>query len=180
MEWSGKLPICKLPKHKLPTRLRMVKNRMYSAQSGQQKGISPLLNNGIVDGVEWRTYNLQTSKSQTSNLQTSAQLCRSGVEWSGVEWRTSNLQTSNAQTSRLPLNFAGVEWSGLEWSGELPICKFPKHKSHSLDALRLSQHVHSVNITSVRLLIAPFGHVTTFTTCPPCQYYQCSSLNHTL
>ena len=51
---------------------------------------------------------------------------------------------------------------------------------HPLGASRLSQHVHIVNITSVRLLIAPFGRVAAFTTCPHCQYYQCSSLNRTL
>ena len=35
-------------------------------------------------------------------------------------------------------------------------------------ALRLSQHVHIVNITSVHLLIAPIGDVTASTTCPHC------------
>ena len=41
----------------------------------------------------------------------------------------------------------------MEWSGGLPIYKLPKHKSQYLDALRLSQHIHIVNITSVHLLI---------------------------
>ena len=58
------------------------------------------------------------------------------------------------------------------------IKKFTYHISQMskgclLGASRLSQ------ITSVRLLIAPFGHVTAFS-CPLCQYYQCSSLNRPL
>ena len=130
--------------------------------------------------MEWRTSNLQTSKAHV------------------VEWRTSYLQTSKTQIALFrrvaafttcplcqcyqcsSLNRILCVRHGFRNMSTLSILPVFFSQLHPLDTSRLSQHVHIVNITSVLLSIAPFGHVTAFATCPHCQYYQCSSLNCTL
>ena len=104
-----------------------------------------------------------------------------------VAWQSISLCMSHGskclQTNFHDINFQNMSVCAVKQIFQLATFitqTFKTKQSHNLGSSRLPQHVHIVNITSVRLLIAPFGRVAAFTTCPHCQYYQYSSLNRIL